>query len=61
MDVLKRKGTGMRLSVDTSQTTMEDLLAYIVGNYRIADVTIEDPSMEEIITDIYSRGADKEV
>jgi hypothetical protein len=34
---------------------MEDLLSYIIPNWGIVDVTIEDPSMEEIITHIYTR------
>jgi ABC-2 type transport system ATP-binding protein len=53
--VVKQKGSGVRLSVDTAQTSIEEVLAYIVQHGRIADVTIEDPSMEEIITKIYAR------
>ncbi|MGB8955193.1 MAG: ATP-binding cassette domain-containing protein [Tumebacillaceae bacterium] len=55
VEVVKQKGTGLRLSVDTAQTGIEDVLAHIVGNYRLEDVTIEDPSMEEIITYIYEK------
>lgn len=58
--VVKQKGSGLRLSVDTSATTIEQVLAHIVQHYHLEDVTIEDPSMEEIITHIYARTA-KEV
>lgn len=53
--IVKQKGSGLKLSVDTSLTTIERVLAYIVENYRLVDVTIEDPSLEEIIAHIYAR------
>jgi ABC-2 type transport system ATP-binding protein len=53
--VVKQKGTGLRLSVDTSQTSIENVLSHILQNHRLVDVTIEDPSMEEIITHIYEQ------
>jgi ABC-2 type transport system ATP-binding protein len=58
VEVVKRKGTGIRLSVDTSLISMDELLRRIVQDWRILDITIEDPAMEEIITHIYSREAD---
>lgn len=51
----KHKGTGMKLNVDTSVIGIEEVLGHIVANYRVEDVTIEDPPMEEIITRIYER------
>ncbi|RKN86718.1 ABC transporter ATP-binding protein [Paenibacillus ginsengarvi] len=45
----------LKLSVDTSQTSIEQVLAFIVSRYRLDDVTIEDPPMEKIITHIYDR------
>ncbi|SEN30203.1 ABC transporter ATP-binding protein [Lihuaxuella thermophila] len=53
--LVKQKGAGIRLSVDTSQISIENVLSYIVQNYQLVDVTIEDPSMEEIITHIYEQ------
>ncbi|MBH8605808.1 ATP-binding cassette domain-containing protein [Thermoactinomyces sp. CICC 10522] len=53
--LVKQKRTGLRLSVDTSQTSIEQVLSHIIQNHRLADVTIEDPSMEEIITHIYEK------
>jgi ABC-2 type transport system ATP-binding protein len=49
---------GLRLSVDTSRISIEEVLAHLVAHCRILDVTIEDPSMEEIITHIYSRNGE---
>ncbi|MCL6457880.1 MAG: DUF4162 domain-containing protein [Gorillibacterium sp.] len=54
--VVKKKGTGIRLSVDTTLISMDELLGRMVQDWRIVDITIEDPTMEEIITHIYSRG-----
>lgn len=50
----------LKLSVDTSVTSIEDVLAHIVSRYRLQDVTIEDPPMEEIITHIYANASRKE-
>ncbi|WNQ09929.1 ATP-binding cassette domain-containing protein [Paenibacillus aurantius] len=55
VEVLKQKGTGLKLSVDTSCTPIETVLAHFVRTYRLEDVTIENPPMEEIITQIYAR------
>jgi ABC-2 type transport system ATP-binding protein len=55
VEVLKHNGTGLKLSVDTAKTTIEAVLAHIVGQYRVEDVTIENPPMEEIISHIYAR------
>jgi ABC-2 type transport system ATP-binding protein len=56
VEVLKKKGNGLKLSVDTSKTSIESVLAHIVRHYRLEDVTIENPPMEEIITHIYASG-----
>lgn len=55
VQVLKQKGAGMKLGVDTSVIGIEEVLGHIVANCRVEDVTIEDPPMEEIITQIYER------
>jgi ABC-2 type transport system ATP-binding protein len=51
--VVKRKGQGMKLLIDTEIQTIERVLGHIVNHCSIEDVTIEDPSMEEVITKIY--------
>lgn len=53
--LVKQKGTGLRLSIDTSRISIDHVLAYLMQHYHLLDVTIEDPSMEEIITHIYER------
>lgn len=53
--LVSRDGKQIRLSVDLSQTTMEQVLSRVMETCRLADVTIEDPPMEQIITQIYAR------
>ncbi|WP_309121932.1 ATP-binding cassette domain-containing protein [Paenibacillus sp.] len=53
--VTEREGLRVTLSVDTATSSIETVLASIVGTYPIRDVTIEDPPMEEIIAHIYEK------
>ncbi len=45
----------MTLTVDLSQTTIEAVLAEVIQSCRLSDVTIEDPPMEHIIAQIYTK------
>ncbi|MUT66558.1 ATP-binding cassette domain-containing protein [Paenibacillus sp. NEAU-GSW1] len=53
-EIVERSGARVTLSVDTSLTTIEAALTTVMANWRIVDVTVEDPPMEEIITRMYS-------
>ncbi|MEK8128063.1 ATP-binding cassette domain-containing protein [Paenibacillus filicis] len=55
--VTEHDGLKATLSINTSLTSMEMVLAQLVRHVRIHDVTIEDPPMEEIITHIYAQTA----
>jgi ABC-2 type transport system ATP-binding protein len=50
---LKRKGTGIKLKVDVQRTSVEQVIGQLLGSYPVLDITVEDPSMEEVITAIY--------
>ena len=52
VDVLKARGFGVKLEVDTDTQPIERVLAAL-GSLPIADITIEDPPMEEIIAAMY--------
>lgn len=45
----------VRLEVDTTVQPIEQVIARLVGTGRVADLTISDPPMEEIIAQIYTR------
>jgi ABC-2 type transport system ATP-binding protein len=57
VEVLQQDGVTLRLSVETTAVSIERVLAHIVSQYRVIDVTIEDPPMDQIITHIYAREA----
>jgi ABC-2 type transport system ATP-binding protein len=53
VQVLKAQGLGAKLEVDTERRPIAEVIARLVAELPIADVTIEDPPMEEIIAAIY--------
>jgi len=53
VSVVKRKENRLTLSVDTSVVPIEDVLGLIVGRFRIVDMTVEDPPIEQVIRHIY--------
>lgn len=55
MRVLKSKGYGVKVEVDTSQTDIDNVIARLMKKGRVLDITIEDPPMEEIIASIYQK------
>ena len=55
---LKASTYGVKMQIDTGLTTIEAVISALVGNYHVADITIEDPPMEQIIAAIYGQAAD---
>src|SRR6266516_2188199 len=53
IQVLKAKGHGLKLEIDTSRCPLEPVIAAIMQHCHILDMTISDPPMEEIIARIY--------
>jgi ABC-2 type transport system ATP-binding protein len=53
--VLARADWGLRLQVDTEVQPVDAVVAHLVGQYRVADITIQDPPLESIIAHIYQR------
>jgi len=60
-NVVERSGAQLTLTVDTTKASMDEVLADIVRQVRIRDVTIEDAPMEDIISHIYARTAEQNV
>ncbi|MGH2351628.1 MAG: ABC transporter ATP-binding protein, partial [Chloroflexota bacterium] len=52
---LERGDWGLRLEVDTTRQPVDAVIAHLVARYRVADITIADPPLEEIIAHIYQR------
>ena len=62
IQVLKVKGHGLKLEIDTSRAPLEPVIAAIMQHCHILDMTISDPPMEEIIAKIYGeKGSQSEV
>ena len=55
VQVLKAKGHGLKLEIDTSRTPLEPVIAAVMQHCHILDMTIADPPMEEIIAAIYGQ------
>jgi ABC-2 type transport system ATP-binding protein len=53
VQVVKAQGLGAKLEVDTERRPIAEVIARLVAELPIADLTIEDPPMEEIIAAIY--------
>jgi ABC-2 type transport system ATP-binding protein len=53
IQILKAKGRGLKLEIDTSRCPLEPIIAAIMQRCHIIDMTIADPPMEEIIAAIY--------
>lgn len=53
--VLKAKGYGLKLEVDAAVTPIERVVADILSRFRVLGITIEDPSLETVIAQIYGQ------
>jgi ABC-2 type transport system ATP-binding protein len=56
VQVLKHKGYGVKLAVDTTVTPIEEVVSRLLARYAIADINVDNPPMEEIIARIYEVG-----
>ena len=51
---LKSKGTGLKLEVDTSVSAIDQVIGQILRECEVADISISDPPLEDIIASIYT-------
>ena len=59
--LLKHKGYGVKLEVDTTVAPIEEVVGRLLARYSIVDINVDNPPMEEIIARIYEGGqGDKE-
>lgn len=56
--VLKVSGRGLKLEIDTARSPLEPVIAAIMQQGHILDMTIADPPMEEIIALIYQQAGE---
>lgn len=53
VEVLKERGHGYKLIVDTERRSIRDVLDDLLDGYQVADISVLDPPLEEIIGEIY--------
>lgn len=59
VQVLKMKGPGLKIRVDTDKTAIGAVLNEIISLTRIADINISPPPLEDIITSIFMKGGEE--
>jgi ABC-2 type transport system ATP-binding protein len=59
--VLKHKGYGIKLQVDTAATAIEEVVGRLLAQYAIVDINVDNPPMEEIIARIYTQRESEDV
>lgn len=61
LDVIKHKGSAMKVQVDTSKQDIEEVLTTLIKCGKVTDIVISEPPLEEIIAHIYQqhKGVDK--
>ena len=51
--VISEEDYSMKIEADTEKRSISKIIGYLISNFDIADVTISDPPIEEIIRKIY--------
>lgn len=60
--ILKQKGYAVKVECDSSTSDIDTVISDLMKNGKVADITISDPPLEEIISHIYQQkntGGDK--
>lgn len=53
VEVIKSSGAGYKLVVDTERRSIRDVLDTLLDGFRVADISVLDPPLEDVITRIY--------
>ena len=60
VQILKHKGYGVKLEVDTTIAPIEKVVGQLLAQYAIVDINVDNPPMEKIIARIYEAGPPEE-
>jgi ABC-2 type transport system ATP-binding protein len=52
--VVASSETSTQLSVDTSRTSIRDVLGRVLDTWTVSDISVVDPPLEQVIAEIYS-------
>jgi ABC-2 type transport system ATP-binding protein len=53
VEVLKARGSGYKLVVDTDRANIRTVLDDLLERFRVADISVLDPPLEDVIGEIY--------
>ncbi len=53
--VLKRRKYELKIEINVKKKSINELVSYLLENYQVADILIQDPPIEEIIRNIYEK------
>ncbi len=53
--LLKHKGYGVKLEVDTQAISIDKVIAQLLARYAIVDINVDNPPMEQVIAQIYEQ------
>ena len=53
VEVLKARGSGYKLVVDTDRANIRTVLDDLLERFRVADISVLDPPLEDVIAEIY--------
>lgn len=54
--VVKQSGYGVKLSIETDEAPIDQVVSRVLADYEVLDITVDNPPMEEIIARIYDTG-----
>ena len=55
LEVIKESGLGYKLVVDTERRSIREVLDTLLDTQRVADISVLDPPLEDVIARIYER------
>jgi ABC-2 type transport system ATP-binding protein len=59
--LLETQGKKHSYEVDNRTLSVADAVAHMLGRGEVADISVENPPLEDVIAHIYSRGADEKL
>jgi ABC-2 type transport system ATP-binding protein len=57
VSVMKHKGYGVKLEVATDEVAIDRVIGAMLDRYAVADLSVDDPPMEDVIAAIYGQPA----
>ncbi|HQJ41098.1 MAG TPA: hypothetical protein PK449_06040 [Exilispira sp.] len=55
INIVKRKDNAAKIDIDTKIVPIQNVINEILSKNNVMDISIDDPPLEEIISDIYKK------